>query len=132
MTFIERHGLVQYAKTRRGRYERAGPCELHEAGERYCAPYLVFDHCYLHGWIRGVICQNGNMQLAGMESRLRDGAVRFGCRHRHRVQSSADRCTAYLRRVSGRWLRADSYLRKCPDCRIPELVIRYPELAPRS
>jgi hypothetical protein len=139
MTFIERYGLVQYSKTRyrgtaryrnRPRYVRAGPCELHAAGERYCIPYLVFDHCYLHGWVRGVICQGANMELAWREKRLRAGAVRFGCRHRHRAQSSVDRCMAYLRRVSGPWLRADSYLRNCPDCRIPELVIRYPELVP--
>jgi Recombination endonuclease VII len=137
MTFIERHGLVQYSKTRyrgtarwrdRPRYERTGPCELCDAGERYCGPFLVFDHCCLHGWVRGVICQSWNMGLGVMEWRLRAGTVSFGCRHTHRVQSSVDRCTAYLRRVSGRWLRADSYLRNCPDCRIPELVIRYPEL----
>lgn len=131
MTFLERYGLVQYSKTRTGRYERAGPCELCDAGALYCGPGLIFDHCHLHGWIRGVICQQMNMTLCGprgLETRLRAGAVRFACRHRHLVQSSADRCSAYLRRVSGPWLRADSYLRNCPDCLLPELVIRYPEL----
>lgn len=131
MTFAERYGLVQYSAARGGGYQRLGPCELHDADEGYCGPDLVFDHCHLHGWIRGVICQNSNMSLAGprgLETRLRAGVIQFGCRHTHRVQSSADRCSAYLRRIAAPWLRAAAYLANCPDCHIPELVVAYAEL----
>jgi len=130
-TFLERYGLVQYHKTRHGRYERGGPCELDGPGARYCGE-LVLDHCHEHGWIRGVICQGWNMSLAGphgYETSLRTGAVRFECRHVHRVQVSADRCTTSLRRASDPWLRVSSYLGNCPDCWIPEPVIRFPVLA---
>ena len=125
--FIARHGLVQYGRTRRGRYARRGPCELglHQSP----AFPLVFDHCALHGWVRGVICQGCNMRLP-VEWRVRDGrGPVFACAHRHLVQVSVIRCRANLERRAAPWLRIAAYLANCPGCTIPEVIVRWPVLA---
>lgn len=132
-TFLERHGLVQYQKTRGGKYPRTGSCELCDPGDpaHSCRGALAFDHCHLHGWVRGMICQGWNTSLAGpygMEVKLRAATLRWGCRHVHQVQVSVDRCLVHLVRRTGPWIRAAAYLRNCPDCQIPDLAIRYPEL----
>jgi hypothetical protein len=58
MTFIETHGLVKYG---RRNLPKTGICELCNA---VAPPATVFDHCHLHGWIRGEICIRHNLLLA--------------------------------------------------------------------
>jgi hypothetical protein len=44
---------------------------------------LVFDHCHLHGWVRGLVCPECNNRIASLETRHEGGsditaAVLFG------------------------------------------------------
>jgi|SRR6266849_8665247 len=57
MTFIARHGLVQYEIAQQ-KIPLWGICE-------WCPPEeTVLDHCHKHGWVRGEICvsHNGRMR----------------------------------------------------------------------
>jgi hypothetical protein len=59
--FIVTHGYVQYGNHRK--LPRRGECELCNAVRP-----LIFEHCHLHGWIRGMACQPCNGLLRAAEA----------------------------------------------------------------
>ena len=97
-TFIERHGLVRYARGLGARYPREGPCEI-----GICRAYdievkasrLVFDHCHAHGWVRGLVCVPCNNRLMHIETGLRPEPPEW----QHPALAA--------------------HLMKCPECREP-------------
>jgi hypothetical protein len=80
--FIDQHGYVKYAESLP--YPRVPPCEI--CGIMDGTSYF-FDHCHLHGWVRGIVCPLCNSQLR-----------------------AADSGTGWSARYMLHWA-------KCPDCR---------------
>jgi hypothetical protein len=80
--FVIRHGYVKYSAAVK-RYPRPASCEicLTSDGRRY-----QFDHCHVHGWVRGILCAFCNIAVGhadrGMEpwaSDPRHRAHQFKC-----------------------------------------------------
>lgn len=76
MGFVETYGNVQYPElsklVRKGTLSKStdfDACEIPECdwrqGER-----LVYDHCHLHGFVRGVICIPCNSRMIMTERRI--------------------------------------------------------------
>ena len=61
-TFIQRHGLVQYAAFQRSRdqYPLVKRCEICRSPSHR---FYQFDHCHAHGWVRGILCAVCNRQM---------------------------------------------------------------------
>ena len=96
--FVIRHGLVQYKPYQLRKYSRDGLCEIcgmppYSGGK----PTLLFDHCHDHGWVRGLLCNVCNDQVAFIENGWR--------------------------RIINKWVssRFPEYRLNCPDCRDSEV-----------
>jgi hypothetical protein len=72
VTFIERHGYVQYAEIGQpGQpdYPRVQSCEVCGTESAWLdppfalSPFYVFDHCHTHGWVRGILCLPCNSRM---------------------------------------------------------------------
>lgn len=94
--FVARHGLVQYKPYRLRKYSRQGLCEICGSAP-LGKPMLLFDHCHEHGWIRGLICNCCNDQVAFIEN---------GWKRRIRLEVTS---------------RYPEYRRNCPDCRAGDI-----------
>ena len=62
--FVVTHGYVRYG--RHHGLPRDGECELCNVAE-----ILIFEHCHMHGWIRGMACQRCNSHLRAAEAGTR-------------------------------------------------------------
>ena len=72
--FIEKYGLVKYNRNLGKKYPRTGACEV--CGQAEYVSYsgktvkLVFDHCHIHGWVRGMICAGCNVEMGRVDSHI--------------------------------------------------------------
>jgi len=102
-TFMERHGLVRWWKDMGRRYPRDGSCEIcgrdtaglaADAKALGYAPKawlarLMFDHCHVHLWVRGLLCLPCNTDMGVYDKSLR---VRQGEERRSLMTAHARKC----------------------------------------
>jgi len=101
--FIGRHGLVRYKPTLGRKYPRDGLCEVCNRPPTRAKPILLFDHCHLHGWVRGLVCSMCNDGLGFLEN---------GRELKNVYATLATRLAKF--RLN------------CPDCRMEECAHAYP------
>ena len=64
-TFIERHGLIKYGQARWRRLPCPRWCEICRSTAHVA---YGFDHCHVHGWVRGILCGPCNTQMQGVDA----------------------------------------------------------------
>lgn len=80
--FVEIMGPTQYRTIMRKpaywriQYAIDASCEIPGCTEAGQYGELVFDHCHLHGWVRGIVCNSHNVRIGHVEAVMKiDGIV---------------------------------------------------------
>ena len=140
-TFIERHGYIRYPLPG---YQRSGPCEIPKCeeyrsrlndytdqivrnlNERYGSNYplsndrppsYVVDHCHVHGWIRGIICNACNTIL-GLYEKYGEATTEYSpAANTFLVDPTIKNYSALKAEISKyRETAFKEYLNNCPEC----------------
>lgn len=110
MTFIDDNGIVQYDRDGKRRRSWIKPsqrvCEMCGAADGK----IVADHCHLHGWVRGWLCEPCNISIPQYEYALYCPGCTFSPDRWHRcfpvrIAVEIDRQPAL-----------GVHLSRCPDC----------------